>query len=59
MLSDLILFRFVLFELLDVDGFEFLTWSDPDFIEDSESGCAGLGSVHSFREGHLGAFYID
>ena len=24
------------FYLLDVDNFEFLTWSDPDFIEDSE-----------------------
>ena len=24
------------FNLLDVDNFEFLTWSDPDFIEDSK-----------------------
>ena len=29
--------------MLDVDNFQLLTWSDPDFIGDSELVCAILG----------------
>lgn len=43
------------FNLLDVGNFEFLTWSDPDFIEDSEWGCAGC----AFKRGILYRLYRE
>ena len=28
---------------VDIDNCQFLTWSNPDFIDDSKWACAGLG----------------